>query len=285
MKIERTRSSSCRAARAGITLGSPLAFTIRNKDHVIEQLPVPPTRAPGTRTWPAARSSTHADPRAVLERASARETAARVALGALARQLLDGFGIEVFAHVARVGGESVAADAFERAGERRLALRDATDFHMPRPRVRRALARGRRRARAERRLARRRVRGARARPAAGAGRLRESERAADGAPRAAPVLDPGDEGGRVRPRLRGRAPRPARWCRTRSCRRAAKRRAGAASRRETNRAGGLEGGMTTGEELVVRVAMKPIPSLRRGLPTRRLRRAARRWSRPTSART
>jgi chorismate synthase len=40
-----------------------------------------------------------------------------------------------------------------------------------------------------------------------------------------------------------------------------------AFRRETNRAGGLEGGMTNGEELVVRVAMKPIPSLRRGLPS------------------
>jgi chorismate synthase len=37
--------------------------------------------------------------------------------------------------------------------------------------------------------------------------------------------------------------------------------------RTTNRAGGLEGGMTTGEELVARVAMKPIPSLRAGLPT------------------
>jgi chorismate synthase len=37
--------------------------------------------------------------------------------------------------------------------------------------------------------------------------------------------------------------------------------------RATNRAGGLEGGMTTGEELVLRAAMKPIPSLRRGLPS------------------
>ena len=70
----------------------------------------------------------HRDPRAVLERASARETATRVALGALARQLLEAFGVELFAHVTELGGVAVRADAWDAAGERRAELRAASEF-------------------------------------------------------------------------------------------------------------------------------------------------------------
>ena len=87
----------------GTTLGSPLAMEIVNRDAKLERLDDVDRPRPG-----------HADlagavkhlggVRAVLERASARETAARVAAGALARQLLSAFGIEVAGWVNSLGG-------------------------------------------------------------------------------------------------------------------------------------------------------------------------------------
>ena len=75
----------------------------------------------------------HRDGRAVLERASARETAARVAAGAVARQVLSQFGIEVFAHVLEVGGiPSPAPDPtrlWAQNFEQRHQLRAASAFH------------------------------------------------------------------------------------------------------------------------------------------------------------
>ena len=85
-----------------------------------------------------------------------------------------------------------------------------------------------------------------------------------GAPRRArrrrAVLDPGDQGRRDRRRLRARRPSRARRPTTRSSTTEER-----GYYRETNRAGGLEGGMTTGEPLVVRAAMKPLPTLTKPL--------------------
>ena len=64
----------------------------------------------------------------MLERASARETAARVAAAGIARQVLEHFGVEVFAHLTSLGGVECASDAFERAGEDRVGVRAASDF-------------------------------------------------------------------------------------------------------------------------------------------------------------
>src|SRR5207253_6016969 len=91
----------------------------------------------------------HRDPRAVLERASARETATRVGCAAIARQVLERFDIEVFAHVVELGGIAVDPDVVERAfgpglgpnsgsareRETRHALRDASEFYALDPAV------------------------------------------------------------------------------------------------------------------------------------------------------
>jgi len=111
--------------RHGVTLGSPISLVIRNRDHanwsdVMSPDPQPDearARRALKRPRPghadlagALKYGTH-DLRNVLERASARETAARVAAGALARALLAELGSEIRSHVIRIGGAGLAAHA------------------------------------------------------------------------------------------------------------------------------------------------------------------------------
>ena len=90
-------------------------------------------------------------------------------------------------------------------------------------------------------------------------------------PRRAADVDPRGEGRRDRPRLRGGPAAGLRGARSDRCRQRLRRRTGGdprgGFRRRSNNAGGLEGGITTGEPLVVRVAMKPISTLMSPLPT------------------
>ncbi|MFM1996157.1 MAG: Chorismate synthase [Planctomycetota bacterium] len=86
----------------GVTLGSPLALEVINKDAKLERLEDVDRPRPGHADLPGAIKHL-GGVRAVLERASARETAARVAAGALARQLLAAFGIEVAGWVTELG--------------------------------------------------------------------------------------------------------------------------------------------------------------------------------------
>ena len=117
MKIEEDRAEIVAGVRHSRTIGSPVAILIRNRDwqNWTEALPVEDTdgatgqRKPVTRPRPghadlagALKYNFH-DARYILERASARETAARVAVGALAKALLGEFGIRVLSHVIAVG--------------------------------------------------------------------------------------------------------------------------------------------------------------------------------------
>ncbi len=89
--------------RRGKTLGSPIALSIANKDASIDRLPVVTQPRPGHADLTGALKYDHRDVRNVLERASARETAARVAVGALCKQLLAPLGIELASHVIALG--------------------------------------------------------------------------------------------------------------------------------------------------------------------------------------
>ena len=89
--------------RRGATLGSPVTLSIRNKDASIDRLPVVTQPRPGHADLAGAMKYDHRDVRNVLERASARETAARVAVGALCKQLLSPLGIELASHVVALG--------------------------------------------------------------------------------------------------------------------------------------------------------------------------------------
>ena len=232
-----------------------------------------PSRATPT-SW-ACSSTTGVDARDILERASARETAARVAAGALARRLLEEFGVEIGSHVVSLGGVVApppgrAARAAQRG--RRPVARCGCSI-----RSRRAGDHPPHRRRQEgRRHARRRGRGGGARRACVGPRQprRSWDRKLDGRLAGMPHVHPRGEGGRDRARRSRRPGGPAPRCTIRSTR--AGDAAGSAAlpaiprggfRRRTNNAGGLEGGMTTGEPLVVRVAMKPISTLMSPLPT------------------
>lgn len=123
MKIETDTVEITGGVRHGFTLGSPVSLVIRNRDHeswkdVMSPDPQPPEarerRAlrfprPGHADLAGALKYQTNDLRNVMERASARETTARVAAGALARLLLETAGVEIRSHVVRVGAAAVTA--------------------------------------------------------------------------------------------------------------------------------------------------------------------------------
>jgi len=118
MKIESDRVEILSGVRHGLTLGSPLALTIENKDWAnwtevmsVEAQEIAPEKSrrvkrprPGHADLAGGLKYGARDLRDVLERASARETTARVACGAIAKQLLANFGVEIRSHVIQLGG-------------------------------------------------------------------------------------------------------------------------------------------------------------------------------------
>jgi len=115
MRIERDTAHVLSGVRHGHTIGSPIAMTLENRDwkNWTEILPVEPgdpakhkavaSPRPGHADLAGSLKYDFHDARYVLERASARESAARVAAGALGKLLLKELGIEVASHVIRVG--------------------------------------------------------------------------------------------------------------------------------------------------------------------------------------
>ncbi len=122
MKIETDTIEFLSGVRHGKTLGSPIAIKIENRDFVhwqevmseteLETQPKNPRLVkrprPGHADLAGGQKFQSRDLRDILERASARETASRVACGALAKQLLRAFGIEVRSHVIQLGRVAVS---------------------------------------------------------------------------------------------------------------------------------------------------------------------------------
>ncbi len=135
MAIESDRADILSGVRWGETIGGPIAMTIENRDwanwqHTMNATAEAPADAGGPKRPPVTRPRPghadlagvakfgRADVRDVLERASARETAARVAAGALARQLLSHAGIQITSHVFAIGAarlDEQAVVSFDRA--------------------------------------------------------------------------------------------------------------------------------------------------------------------------
>ncbi|HEX9794698.1 MAG TPA: chorismate synthase [Planctomycetota bacterium] len=107
-KFEKDPLTILSGVKHGVTLGTPLAMQVGNGDTRINDLPNLAAPRPGHADLPGVLRSRSRDIRAVLERASARETAARAALGEVARQYLAVFGIEVHAYVTEIGGVAAA---------------------------------------------------------------------------------------------------------------------------------------------------------------------------------
>jgi chorismate synthase len=264
MKIESDRAEVYAGIRHGRTLGSPVALRIVNRDFAnweermspwpvdgeVDEVHLP---RPGHADLAGVQKFGHTDVRDVLERASARETAARVGAGALAKAFLRELGVEVRSHVVQIG----TAKAPERAelGVEDFDEVDESPVRCLDPAASDAMV-------AEIDAARKaneslggvfEVRAFGLVPGLGS-HLSWSERL-DGrlgqaimsiqAMKGVSIGDAFAMAGRVG----SQAHDEIFWSEQRGF------------FRETNRAGGLEGGMTNGEQLVVRGAMKPLPTL------------------------
>ncbi|MGB7212801.1 MAG: chorismate synthase [Gemmatimonadales bacterium] len=276
MKIEQDRVEWVAGVRAGETLGSPIAMLVPNRDWAnwtdvmaAEGVPGEVRRRRVTRPRPGHADLAgvlkydRADARDILERASARETVARVAAGALARRLLEEFGVEVGSHVVSLGGVAVARPdpfptplnaAADRSPVRVLDAAAEAAIIMRIDAAKQAgdtlggevevVARG---------------------VVLGLGSHVHWDRKLDGRLAGMLMSIPAVKGVEIglgfeaarRPGSTVHDPIAADRSRDES----------GGFRRLSNNAGGLEGGMTTGEPLVVRVAMKPISTLMTPLKT------------------
>ena len=279
MKIERDRIEWLAGVRAGETLGSPIAMLIHNLDWAnwedvmaAEGTPGDPRRRrvsrprPGHADLVGVLKYDRLDARDILERASARETAARVAAGALARRLLEEFGVEIGSHVASLGGIPAA-----RPNPLPAPLNDAADrsaVRMLDPDTEAAVV-----ARIDQAKKAGDTLGGEVEVVVrglvlGLGSHVSWDRKLDGRLAGMLMSIPAVKGveiglGFEAARRPGSAVHDAIEAETDGPDSAAR----GGFRRATNNAGGLEGGMTTGEPLVVRVAMKPISTLMSPLKT------------------
>ena len=266
-KIESDAAQFLSGIRGRVTLGSPIALLIWNRDHENwKDLMSPQARGGPRFTRPRPGHADLAgvlkygfdDARDALERASARSTAATVALGSLARQLLGRFGVRLCSRVCAIGELERRRDA--PPSDEEVAAIEASDMHVEDPA-----------AAAEWRAVvdRERARGASIGGAfevfatglpPGLGSYVHPDRRLDarlaGALCGIPAIRAVEIGSGMRVDLPGDAFHDAiHWS------------AGRGYYRESNRSGGLEGGVTTGSPLLVRGFMKPIPTMTTPLPT------------------
>ncbi len=280
MKIERDAAEILSGVRFERTLGGPVALLVRNRDwenwrgkmaQEGDGRDVPPltTVRPGHADLGGALKFGHADVRNVLERASARETTARVAAGALARLFLRELGVRIAGQVLSIGSVEVpggTAGSFEKA-----LLAEGSALRMADAEAERAAMALIDRAREDGTSAGGTVEAIALGVPPGLGSCVSWDGRLDGrmaralmsipAIKAVEIGDgkaaaglPGDRvhdevfpGGNPGNPLLGGLLLPV--------------------HRETNRAGGFEGGMTNGEPVVVRAAMKPIPTQSKPLRT------------------
>lgn len=241
MKIERDRAEVLSGVRFGETLGSPITLRVTNADWVNweakmaafgEQTgPAVTAPRPGHADLGGCQKYDRSDVRDILERASARETATRVAVGAVCRQLLELCGVTVSSKVLSIGGASEVAEqealiaAAKAAGDTLGGCFEVTATGlMP-----------------------------------GLGSHIQWDRRLDGKIAAAIVSIPAIKGvefgaGFRAGELPGSQIHDEIFYSDES-----------GYYRQTNRAGGIEGGMSNGEPIVLRAVMKPIPTLTRPL--------------------
>jgi chorismate synthase len=134
MGIEDDKVTVLTGVRGGRTIGSPVTLVVHNKDSRLEDAKkTPPVfrPRPGHADLAGSVKFLTTDCRDVLERASARETTVRVAAGALARCFLKEFGIESFGMVRAIGGASTDVQVGEESWRGLVAARDASETYCP----------------------------------------------------------------------------------------------------------------------------------------------------------
>lgn len=274
MLIENDRARILSGVRYGLTLGSPLALLIENKDwpnwreRMRADNPRDESRAtplttprPGHADYAGAIKYHHRDLRNVIERSSARETAMRVALAAVCRKFFAEFGISVVSHVIQIGEMRASVDAErlpaqeirERSDNNSVRTLDESAARQMMAAIDEAKARGDTLGGVFEVIA--------AGVPAGLGSYVQPDRRLDALLAQAMISIPAMRavgigmGWEAAARFGSEVhdemfPDDAHGV-----------------RRETNRAGGIEGGISNGEPIIVRVVMKPLPTLSRPLKT------------------
>jgi chorismate synthase len=281
MAIEQDRAEILSGVRHGLTLGTPIALLVPNRDWVNWQWTMavdeaPPDSAGGAHRPPVTRPRPghadlagalkfgHDDLRDVLERASARETAVRVAVGACARAFLDRFGVRVASHICAIGPvelDVASPPPFDAVS----AIDDDDPVRCVDPGLRDRMIAAIDAARADGDTLGGRFEIIASDAPPGLGSYTQWDRRLDGrlaqALMSIPAIKAVEIGAGVSAASRpgsqvhdailpaAEAERPARLL------------------RPTNRAGGLEGGISNGEELRVTAYMKPIATLMAPLPS------------------
>jgi len=276
MKIEQDAGRILAGVRLGETIGSPVAIAIPNRDHVnwriamsVESRPEADDEElrrvllprPGHADLVGLLKYDRRDARDILERASARETSARVAAGAVARRLLSELGVEVASHVVAIGAVSTERRQLSATDLNRRA--DASDV-----RCIDDAAAGRMRSAIDQAASNGDTLGGVFEVVAegvpvGLGSHVSWDRRLDARIGAAMMSIQAMKGVEIGLGFEAAALPGSRVHDEISADPGARRSGG--FRRSRNHAGGLEGGMSTGEPLVVRVAMKPLSSLTRPL--------------------
>ena len=258
MKIEKDTVRIEGGVRRGVTLGSPLLLRVVNKDHRIDEAPAVTRPRPGHADLAGMMKFHTRNAREVLERSSARETVVRVAAGAVAASLLGQFDIIVAGFVVALGGVRATITSDDPA--ELIRLRDGSPFFCPDEEVTEAMKRmvDDTRKAGDTLGGLYEVRAYNVPPGLGTNATWDGklDTRLAGALMSIPAMKgveiglgmeaSGLRGSEVHdPILKGDG-RP---------------------RRSRNHAGGIEGGMTNGETVITRVAMKPISTLMRGLPS------------------
>lgn len=270
MNIETDTAAVLSGVRQGLTIGSPVVLHIVNKDSRLDAAPPVHHPRPGHADLAGAIKWLTSDCRNTLERASARETAARTAAGALAKSLLREFGIECVGFTAELGPVRGTIPETLSYGEL-VAQRDANEVYCPDATVADAMMAHIRQAKIDKDtvggIVETRVFGI----PIGLGSCASYTQKLDGRLMQAVGSIQAFKGVEI-----GLGFEAARQPGSRvhdaiyfdSAQRTA---ANFGFVRKTNRAGGLEGGMTNGMPLVVRGAMKPISTLLQGMDSVDLR--------------
>lgn len=265
MKIEKDAVKIYTGVRWGRTLGGPVGLMIRNKDWenwrdrmspdpVFLNSAEPVTRPrPGHADLPGVLKYGMSDIRNILERSSARETAMRVAIGAVAKRLLEEFGVEIVSHVLSIGGvfAKVPGVPPEEIKKRAEASELHCADHEAEKRMKKKIDEARAAGDSLGGVFELMITGV----PIGLGSHVHSDRKLDGRLAAAIMSIQAIKGVEIGSGF-GAAHKPGSevhdeifWNKKKGF------------YRKTNMAGGIEGGMSNGEQIMIRAAMKPIPTL------------------------
>jgi chorismate synthase len=264
MKIETDGIEFLAGVRGSKTLGSPIAILVRNRDYENNRELMDPRTGhgkpltnprPGHTDYAGAMKFRHRDLRNVLERASARETAMRVAAGAICGQFLEALGIRTSAYVSQIG--DVVAPPLERVDLEALAR---SEVRCPHPETERAMIAAIDAAKAAGDTLGGAFTIVITGVPVGVGSNRQPDTRLDGVLAGALM---GMQTVRAVEVGAGRdvASKPGSQAHD------AFAMEGGAVVRGSNRAGGIEGGISNGQDITLRISVKPIPTLMKALPS------------------